>query len=67
MAQSAGAAEYTDYISAEGFDSLDEGPGNDTKQSDGWGASNARPLGNAEYPFYTMAPWSTLARNGSTW
>ena len=40
MAQSAVAVEYTDCISAEGYDSLDECPGNDMKHSDGveiWG------------------------------
>ena len=34
MVQSAGAAEYTDCISAERKDSLSECPGYDTKQSD---------------------------------
>ena len=31
-----------------------------------WGSSNAGALGNAEYPFITIALWSTLSRNGST-
>ena len=31
LAQSAGAVEYTDYISAEGFDSSNECPGYGTK------------------------------------
>ena len=35
MNQSTGAAEYIDYISAEGKDSSNERPGYDTKQSDG--------------------------------
>ena len=35
MALSAGAAEYTDCISAEGYNSLDEYLGYDAKQSDG--------------------------------
>ena len=34
MAQSAGAAKYTDCVSAEGQDSPNECPGYDTKQSD---------------------------------
>ena len=34
MIQSAGAAEYTDCISAEGLDSSNECPGYDTKKSD---------------------------------
>ena len=34
IAQSAGAAEYTNYTSAEGYDP-NESPGYDTKQSDG--------------------------------
>ena len=33
MAQSAGAVEYTDYMSVEGEDSLNKCPGYDTKQS----------------------------------
>ena len=33
--QSAGAAEYTECISAEEYDSPNECPGHDTKQSDG--------------------------------
>ena len=35
MAQTAGAAEYTDCISAHGYDSSNECPGYYTKQSDG--------------------------------
>ena len=35
MAQSAGAVEYTDLISSESSDSLNECPGYNTKQFDG--------------------------------
>ena len=35
IAQSAGAVEYTDCTSAEGYDPPNECPGYDTKQSDG--------------------------------
>ena len=35
VAKSAGTAEYTDCISAEGYDSTNECIGYDTKQSDG--------------------------------
>ena len=35
MAQSDGAAEYPNCISAEGYDSPNKCPGYDTKQSDG--------------------------------
>ena len=35
MAQSAGTVEYTDCFSAEGYDSPNECPVNDTKQYDG--------------------------------
>ena len=35
LAQSAGAVEYTDCTSAEGYDTPNECPGYDTKQSDG--------------------------------
>ena len=56
----AGAAEYTDCISAEGYDSPNECLGYDTKQSNG-------ALENAEYPFIPIATRSTLARSGRTW
>ena len=61
IAQSDGAVEYTDSTSAEGYDTPDECPGYDTKQSDG------EVLGNTEHPFIAIAPWSTLARRSSTW
>ena len=35
MAYSTGIAEYTDCTSAEGWDSINECPGYDMKQSDG--------------------------------
>ena len=35
LAQSAGAAEYTDSIFAEGYDSSNKSPGYDTKQCEG--------------------------------
>ena len=35
VAQSAGAVEYTDCASSEGYASPNEYPGYDTKQSDG--------------------------------
>ena len=57
MTLSAGAAEYTDYIS----DSLNERPRYDLDIS-----SNAGTLGNAEYPFIAIVPRSTLARSDST-
>ena len=52
LVQSAGVAEYTDCISAEGKDFPDECPAYDTKQSDGeapvmlelWGMQNTPPL-----------------------
>ncbi len=52
MAQSAGAVEYTNYTSADGYDLLNEYPGYDTKQSDGevpmmlelWGMGNTSLL-----------------------
>ena len=31
------------------------------------GFSNAKALGNAEYPFTAIGPWSILVRSGSTW
>ena len=38
-------------------------PGYDTKQTD----RNAGALGNAEHPFFAIAPRFPRARNGSTW
>ena len=64
MAQSAGAVEYTDCISAEGF-SQNECPGYNTKQW--WDSSNAGVLRNAKYYFIAIALRSTLAQSGSTW
>ena len=57
MAQSVGAAEYIDCISAEGEDCPNECPryDYDTKTSD----VVMRDLwGNAEYPFIAIAPRS---------
>ena len=59
MAQSAGAAEYTDCISAEGQNFLDDYPGYDTKQSDRetlvmlelWGMRNTPLLPSLLGPF----------------
>ena len=40
----------------------------DTKQSDGEVlVMEAGALGNMEYPFIAIAPWSTLAWIGITW
>ena len=58
--QSAGAVEYTDWVSAEGYDLANECPGYDTKQSDG----KVPALGDVEYPF--IAPRSTLTCSSST-
>ena len=44
-----------------------ECPGYDTKQSDGVAPVMLELWGNAEYLFIAIAPWSTLARSGSTW
>ena len=52
IAQSAGAVEYTDCTSAEGYD---------TKQC----SSDARALGNVERSFIAVASRSTLAWCGS--
>ena len=65
MAQLAGALEYTDCISTEGWDSSNECP--NMTLIWWWGSSNARALRNAEYPFIAIAPRYTLARSGSTW
>ena len=32
-----------------------------------WGSSDGRALGNAEYLFIAIAPWSTLTRSGNIW
>ena len=57
MVRPAGAAEYTNCISMEEQDSLDECPGYDTKQSNG--------EGNVEYFFMAITSWSTLDMLGS--
>ena len=54
-AQSAGAVEYTDCISAKRQDSPNECPGNDTKQSD-----DEELWGHAQYPFIAITLRSTL-------
>ena len=43
------------------FSVSNECPGYDTKQSDGEGPNSDGALGNTEYPFIAMAPWSTLS------
>ena len=48
MAQSAGDVEYTDCISTEGYDSLNDYSGYDTKQSDGEAPVMLELWGNAE-------------------
>ena len=65
-AQLAGAVEYTDWISAEGWDYPKECP-NMTFKIWEWGFSDAGSLGTAEYPFIAIVPKSTLARSCSTW
>ena len=54
LAHSAGTAEYTDCISAKGYDFPDECPGYDTKMSN----SNTGASGNAGHLFMTIAPLS---------
>ena len=66
MAQSAGAAEFTDCISAEGLDPPNFCSRYDTKQSDGLGFSNAGALGNVEYLSIAIVLRSTLTWTGST-
>ena len=50
----------------KGYDSPNECPGYDSKQSDGEGSNNAGALGNAKYPFIAITPKSTLAESGKT-
>ena len=64
MNPSVGAAEYSDYISAEEKDFLNECPGYDIKQSDGEASSNAGALENVEYPFMAIA---LEVLSGSEW
>ena len=67
IAQLAGAVEYTTAPLQKDKTTPNDCPGYDTLQSDGEVPSDAGGLGNAEYPFITIAPRSTLAQNGSTW
>ena len=68
IAQSSGAVEYNDSTSVEG---LNYPPQPVSwiwhKTIWWWGSSNAGNLGNAEYPFISIATRSTLAQIGSTW
>ena len=74
VAQSAGAVEYTDYISAEGLDPYpNECPGYDTKQSDGevplrlelWGMRSTPSLLSLRGPHWlgVVAPDRVLSRD----
>ena len=65
MAQSAGAVEYTDCISAEGYNSFNECPNYDPKQSDGEAPVNLELWEMQRYSFIAIAPGSTLAWRGA--
>ena len=65
IAQSVGAAKYTDCFSAD-HHPTNEYPVYDTKQSDDEASSNSGALENAEYSFIAIAPCTTLSQNGST-
>ena len=66
MAQLAGAAEYTDCISAEGKNSPNECPGYVTKQSDGVASVMLELWRLQSTPFLAIASRSTLTWSGST-
>ena len=66
MAQSAGTAEHTDCISAEGQDSPKGCPVFETEQSDGEAPVILKLWGNTEYPFTAIAPMFNLDRSGRT-
>ena len=71
LAKSTRAVEYTNSISAEGYDPLNECPGYDTKQSDGmtpvnqklWGMQStpSLPLLPSQLWFYVVAPDRALS------
>ena len=65
MAQS--AAELNDCFSTEGYNSFNECPGYDNKQSDGEAPVMLCLWGHVEYPFIAIAPRSTLAGGVRTW
>ena len=67
LAPSAGTAEYTNCISAEGENSTNECPGYDTKQSDGKTSVMLEFRGIQSTPFIAIAPTYTLARSSSIW
>ena len=56
LAKSAGAAKYTDYISAQQEDSPNECPGYDTKQSDGEASVMLEPWGMQTTPSLPSLP-----------
>ena len=64
MAQSTGAGEYTDCLSAEGSGSSNECPGYDTKQLM-VSLQCVAALENGKYPFIAIGPKSTPAWSGS--
>ena len=56
MTQSAGAVEYTNCIFELGYDSLNECPGYDTKQSDVEASVNQEPWGMQSTPSLPSLP-----------
>ena len=63
MTQSTEAVKYTDWISADGWDTLNKCPPYDKKQS----SCEAGAFWNVEYLFTVKIPRSTLTRSGSSW
>ena len=62
MAPSAGAAKYSDFISAQGLNpSSNKFPRYDTKESDVGASVMLELWENAEYPCIAIAPISTQA------
>ena len=66
MVQSAGVVEYTDCISTEGRDFLNEFRGYNLKQSDDEAPCNAGALKKTEYPYIAIPLSFTLARSSIT-
>ena len=64
--QLARSVEYTNCISAVGYDFPNESADMTVKKTE-WGSSNAGHFGNAEHPLIAILPRSNLDRIWSTW
>ena len=67
MDQLAGAVEYTDWISAEWYESPNESPGYDTKQSDGKASEMLELWGMRSTPSLPLHCHRSQVNSGLEW